>query len=70
MSRGGVATMIIAAVFGDVYDIAEFESSTTRAVALDAGVSRMDASIDGELVTLDNPLTFGIRPRVLRVIVP
>lgn len=70
MSRGGVATMIIAAVFGDVYNIDEFESSTTRTVALDAGVSRMDASLDGELVTLGNPLTFEIRPRVLRVIVP
>ena len=70
MSRGGVARMIAAAVFGDVCNIDEFESSTTRAVALDAGVSRMDASIDGELVTLDNPLTFDIRPRVLRVIVP
>ena len=33
-------------------------------------VSDLQASIDGELVTLGNPLAFRIRPRVLRVIVP
>jgi diacylglycerol kinase family enzyme len=70
MSRGGVAKMIVAAVFGAVRNIEEFESLTTRALALDAGVARVAASIDGELVTLDNPLTFAIRPRAMRVIVP
>jgi diacylglycerol kinase family enzyme len=30
----------------------------------------LQASIDGEVVTLSNPLAFRIRPRALRVIVP
>ena len=70
MSRGGVVRMIIAAVFGDVSTIEGFESFTAPSVTLDADVRRLEASIDGEAVMFDNPLTFHIRPRVLRVIVP
>ena len=70
MSRGGVVRMIIAAVFGDVSTIEGFESFTAPSVTLDADVGRLEASIDGEAVVLDNPLTFHIRPRVLKVIVP
>ena len=70
MSRGGVVRMIIAAVFGDVSIIEGFESFTAPSVTLDADVGRLEASIDGEAVMLDNPLTFHIRPRVLKVIVP
>ena len=70
MSRGGVVRMIIAAVFGDVSTIEGFESFTAPSVTLDADVGRLEASIDGEAVMFDNPLTFHIRPRVLRVIVP
>ena len=70
MSRGGVARMIIAAVFGDVCTIEGFESFTSAAVSLDAGVARLTASIDGEAVTIDNPLACRIRPRALRVLVP
>ncbi len=70
MSRRGVARMIIVAVFGDVRTLDGFDTFTAPAVTLDAGVRRLQASIDGEVVTLDNPLTFRIRPRALRVIVP
>ena len=70
MSRGGVVRMIVAAVFGDVCTIEGFESFTAPEVALDADVRRLQASIDGEAVMLDNPLTFHHRPRVLKVIVP
>ena len=70
MSRRGVARMIMAAVFGDVRTLDGFETFTAPAVTLDAGVRRLRASIDGEVVTLDSPLTFRIRPRALRVIVP
>jgi diacylglycerol kinase family enzyme len=70
MSRGGVAKMIIAAVFADICTLEGFESFTASAVGLDARVGRLQASIDGEPVTLDNPLTFRSRPQALRVIVP
>jgi diacylglycerol kinase family enzyme len=70
MSRGGVARLIIAAVFGDICTIEGFESFTSAAVSLDAGGARLVASIDGEAVTIDNPLACRIRPRALRVLVP
>ena len=70
MSRRGVARMIIAAVFGDVRNLDGFKSFTTLAVTLDAGVARLQVSVDGEVVTLDNPLTCRVRPRALRVMVP
>jgi len=70
MTRAGVGRLIVVAVFGDVCRLDGFESLPARTVTLDAGVSRVDASVDGEVVTFDNPLTFGIRPRALRVVVP
>jgi diacylglycerol kinase family enzyme len=70
MSRRGVAQMIIAAVFGDVRSLDGFESFTARSVTLDTGAAHVHASVDGEVVTLRNPLAFHIRPRALRVIVP
>ncbi|HEY3158057.1 MAG TPA: hypothetical protein VGJ78_03775 [Vicinamibacterales bacterium] len=70
MTRGGVARMIVQALFGDVCTIEGFESFSAPAVELDARVARLEASIDGEAVRVDNPLTFRIRPRALRVIVP
>jgi diacylglycerol kinase family enzyme len=70
MSRRGVARMIIAAVFGDVRSLDGFESFTAPSVTLDAAIARLQASIDGEVVTLSNPLAFRIRPRALHVIVP
>ncbi len=70
MSRGGVARMIIAAVFGEIQTIEGFESFTTAAVELEPGSRSVQASIDGEVVALQAPLTFRSRPRALRVIVP
>jgi YegS/Rv2252/BmrU family lipid kinase len=70
MNRRGVAWMILAAIFADVCRFQGFESFTTNGVTLDATVPRVRTSIDGEVVVLDNPLTFRIRPRALRVVVP
>jgi diacylglycerol kinase family enzyme len=70
MTRSGVAGLIIEAIFGDVCSLDGFDSFTAAAVALDAGTARLQASVDGEVVTLDNPLTFRVRPGALRVIVP
>jgi diacylglycerol kinase family enzyme len=70
MSRRGVARLIIAAVFGDVCRLDGFESFPAEAVALDAGSARLQVSVDGEVVTLENPLTFRIKPHALRVMVP
>jgi diacylglycerol kinase family enzyme len=70
MSRSGVARMVIAAVFGDVCSSEGFESFTAPALTVETPAARLEASIDGEVVMMDTPLTFRVRPRILRVIVP
>lgn len=69
-SRGGIARLILEAIFGDVCRLDGFESFTAPAVALDVALPRLQASVDGEVVTLDTPLRCRIRPRALRVVVP
>ncbi len=70
MTRGGVARLILVAVFGDVCRLDGFEARPAECVTLDAGVARLEASVDGEIVPFDSPLTFRIRRRALRVMVP
>jgi len=70
MPRHRVARMILIAIFGDICRLEGFESFTTSEVTLDGGTARMRVSLDGEVITLDNPLTFRVRPRALPVIVP
>jgi diacylglycerol kinase family enzyme len=70
MPRHRVVQMILAAIFGDVCRLEGFESLIAAEVALDGGRARMRVSLDGEVMTLDSPLNFRIRPRALSVIVP
>jgi diacylglycerol kinase family enzyme len=70
MSRRGVARMIVTAIFGDMGRLDGFESFTAAELRLDAGVVQLNASIDGEVVAFDNPLTFRISAGALGVIVP
>jgi len=70
MPRRRVARMILVAIFGDVCELEGFEAFTASEVTLDGGTPRLRVSLDGEVVTLDNPLTFRVRPRALPVIVP
>ena len=49
---GGCGAPIVAAVFGDVRSLDGFESFTAHRCTLDSGVARLQASIDGEVVTL------------------
>jgi diacylglycerol kinase family enzyme len=70
MPRHRVARMILAAIFGDVCELEGFEAFTAAEVTLDGGTPRLRVSLDGEVIILDNPLKFRVRPRALPVIVP
>jgi diacylglycerol kinase family enzyme len=70
MPRRRVARMIVVAIFGDLCRLEGFESFTASELTLDGGTARLRLSLDGEVVTLDSPLEFRIRPQALRVIVP
>jgi diacylglycerol kinase family enzyme len=69
MPRRRVARMIVVAIFADIRRLEGFESFTSSEVTLDAG-TRLRVSLDGEVIMLDSPIEFRIRPRALRVIVP
>lgn len=69
MPRRRVARMIVVAIFADIRRLEGFESFTTSEVTLAAG-TRLRVSLDGEVIMLDSPLEFRIRPQALRVIVP
>jgi diacylglycerol kinase family enzyme len=47
-----------------------FESLTTRALRIETQRDRVTVATDGELTTLETPLSFRVRPKALRVIVP
>ena len=70
MPRRRVARMIVVAIFGDLCRLEGFESFTASELTLEGGTARLRLSLDGEVVTLDSPLKFRIRPQALRVIVP
>jgi diacylglycerol kinase family enzyme len=70
MTRFGVVRLIVAAVFGRIHTIHGFESFTTTEITLDAKRRRLEVSLDGEVLIMENPLKYRIRPDVLRVIVP
>ena len=70
MTRRDVASMIIAAIFGDICRLEGFESFTASELTLDGRTLRLRVSLDGEVVVLDNPLVFRSRPGALRVMVP
>ena len=70
MSRSGVARMIAAAVLGRIHTIDGLESFPATEFTLDAGTRRVGVSLDGEVVVMENPLKYRIRPAALRVIIP
>lgn len=70
MRRIGVARLIVTAIFGNICRLERFEAFTAHRVVVDAGATTQDVSVDGELITARNPLTFRSRPGALRVVVP
>jgi diacylglycerol kinase family enzyme len=70
MTRAGVVRMIVAAMFGRIHTIHGFESFITTEITLDAERRRLEVSLDGEVLMMENPLQYRIRPGELRVIVP
>jgi len=70
MPRRDVARMIVTAIFGDICRLEGFESFTAPELTLDGGLPRLRVSLDGEVITLDNPLEFRSRRGALEVMVP
>lgn len=73
LRRGGRAALVmlvIRTLFGRLRQAKDFEELTTREVDVTTKKSRVLVALDGEVETLDSPLTYRILPAALRVIVP
>jgi diacylglycerol kinase family enzyme len=78
MTRAGVGGMIVAAVLGRLGSVETFESMIGPEFVLDArrpstlfrARTTLLMALDGEVMSIDNPLTFRVRRAVLRVLVP
>ncbi|HZX90837.1 MAG TPA: diacylglycerol kinase family protein [Rudaea sp.] len=67
--RSGLLTLAVRALFGRLRGAAGLDALVTEAVDIESRHKRLPVSIDGEVVNLDAPLSYRIRPRALTVIV-
>ena len=72
-ARGGRAALVMLVIrtfFGRLRQAKDFEELTTSEVEVTTRKSRVLVALDGEVETMDSPLTYRILPAALRVIVP
>jgi len=67
--RFGLVTLALRALFGRLRGAAGLDAMVTAAIDIESRHSRLPVSIDGEVVSMDAPLRYRIRPRVLTVVV-
>jgi diacylglycerol kinase family enzyme len=69
---GRLALMGLAfrALLGTLRQAADFEARTAQTVTLDTRHKRLLVATDGEVIPMDVPLVYRIRPGALRVVVP
>lgn len=69
-NRNQMTRIVVAALLGRVGQVDGFEAVLAREVTITGRSHRLGVSLDGELVVLNSPLRYTIRPQALRVIVP
>jgi len=70
MSRWRLLKIGLAALFGRLSDIHDFDALSVREVSVQARRRRLRVALDGEVVVMRLPLRYRIHPAALRVIVP
>ena len=70
MSRWRLLKVGLAALFGRLSDIHDFDALSVREVSVQAHRRRLRVALDGEVVVMRLPLRYRIHPAALRVIVP
>jgi diacylglycerol kinase family enzyme len=70
MSRWRLLKIGLAALFGRLSDIHDFDAMSVREVSVQARRRRLRVALDGEVVVMRLPLRYRIHPAALRVIVP
>jgi diacylglycerol kinase family enzyme len=70
MTRIAFVRLLVTAVMGRLQAAHSIESLFSTAVSIEVDGSKVGVSLDGELCIMAVPLSFRIRPGILRVIVP
>jgi diacylglycerol kinase family enzyme len=69
-SRLGILRLGARAITGSLRQDRDFEARYVPACEVDSRRRRLHVAIDGEVIVLEPPLEYRVRPRALRVIVP
>jgi len=67
--RSGLLVLALRALFGRLRGAAGLDAMVTEAIDIESRHTRLPVSIDGEVVSVDAPLSYRIRPGALTVIV-
>ena len=68
--RRHMTRMVLSAITGNLGAVNGFEAVPATELTIVTPLRRVGVSLDGELVVLDTPLRYTIRPRALHVLVP
>jgi diacylglycerol kinase family enzyme len=68
--RFGLLRLAVRALFGRLRQARDFDMLRAAEVVVDTRRRRAHVAIDGEVLVMETPLTYRIRPAALRVIVP
>lgn len=70
MGRWGLVRMALRVLFGRVREAQDFDIFLATEVSIETRHSRRLVSMDGEVVSMQGPFCYRIRPRALNVLVP
>ena len=68
--RGGLLLLALRAVTGRLRETRDFDALFAESIGIESRHARLPVALDGEVILLEAPLQYRIRPRALRVIVP
>ena len=68
--RWALLRLALRALFGRLRQSKDFEAFCAPELRIESGHRRMQVAIDGEVMVMDTPLLYRVRPGALRVIVP
>jgi YegS/Rv2252/BmrU family lipid kinase len=68
--RGGLLMLALRALLGQLHQLKDFDAFGARELVVASQHHHMHVAIDGEVLMMDTPLHYRVRPGALRVIVP
>jgi diacylglycerol kinase family enzyme len=69
-SHWGLVMLGLRALVGRLHQAEDFEATTAQSIAIETRRRHVHVALDGEVMVMETPLNYRIRPRALRVLVP